>query len=145
MVCWLTWINSRAHPLIELHAFLRIFHRLLQKPVYLTTTIHSYLIFRLKSLQVYVGSRASSLCFDEFKVLGKDLICQAVYIDRLPHRFANSANCALHLLILSDQVLLQVSHLSLFALNRRKFVIWRSAGNFVKYLQDLLVLFLHVD
>ena len=82
---------------------------------------------------------------EEFHVLPINLDGQSIQIHSLSHSILHSRGLLLDLLVLADDMVLDFDHLIAVPLNRCQLVIRLSYLNIIEYLQDFIVLVLHVD
>ena len=91
-----------------------------------------------------VWPRSAYLLLNELKVLAKDFLGETLDVHSFSHCLVHFACRLLHLFVLADDVLLQLVHLGLVALDGRKLIVRFSDLNAVEDFQYVVVLVLHV-
>ena len=89
-------------------------------------------------------SRRGGLWLNELKVFTEYFFWQTIKVHCFTHGLIHSTRCLFHFLVLQDQILLELIHGTLLALNSTEFIIWLCFRNFKEDLEDLIVLVLHV-
>ena len=87
----------------------------------------------------------SDLLLEELEVFAEDFNTKAVKVDGLTHGLLHTGGLLLHLSILRHDVALDFLHLWVEVLNGDELIIRVRLLNLVEYLQDFMVLVLHVD
>ena len=82
---------------------------------------------------------------EELEVLAENFDCQAIQVNCLTAGFINAMRLLLDFLVLKNHILLNGEHLVAVTLNGNQFIIWLGLLDLEEYLEDLMILVLHIE